>query len=57
MGLIIMHKAKISLSGPEYFRHWCYLNWGGGGGGGGGCPGILTQIQGLLSTCPGIGPL
>ena len=55
MGLIIMHKAKISLSGPEYFRHWCYLNWGGGGGGG--CPGILTQIQGLLSTCPGIGPL
>ena len=26
-------------------------------GGGGWCPGILTQIQGLLSTCPGIGPL
>ena len=27
------------------------------GRGGGGCPGILTKIQGFLSTCPGIGPL
>ena len=51
MGLIIMHKAKNLLSGPEYLTLVLYKL------GGGGCPGIMTQIQGFPSTCPGIGPL
>ena len=49
------YQAKILVinrTGETFLWTYADLKLGGGG-----CPGILTQIQGFLTMCPGIGPL